>query len=138
MCTSRKGSQRIIPQSGTTVKLKMCQPRRRLGIKQLTACLSRCRDDERCFGIPRSPNAIYIFLLYWCVALRQVPSFNQGKWIAIGDEEGNVSIVDGTAELPEAIAPSEPGARRPTAQWVAHHNAIFDLAWFQVWHMEIE
>lgn len=43
-----------------------------------------------------------------------------------------MSIVDGTAELPEAIAPSEPGARRPTAQWVAHHNAIFDLAWFQV------
>ncbi|BDA42072.1 probable denticleless protein homolog at N-terminal half [Coccomyxa sp. Obi] len=73
-------------------------------------------------GMPSPPFA---------VRYNTVPSFNQGKWIAIGDEEGNVSIVDGTAELPEAIAPSEPGARRPTAQWVAHHNAIFDLAWFQ-------
>ncbi|KAK9909895.1 hypothetical protein WJX75_009187 [Coccomyxa subellipsoidea] len=65
------------------------------------------------------------------VRYNMVSSFNQGKWIAIGDEEGQVSIVDGTAELPQELAPSMPGVQRATAQWVAHHNAIFDLAWFQ-------
>ncbi len=64
--------------------------------------------------------------------MEQVAGFNQGKWIAIGDEEGHVSIVDGTLELPEALTPGMPDGRRATAQWVAHHNAIFDLAWFQV------
>ncbi|EIE22055.1 WD40 repeat-like protein, partial [Coccomyxa subellipsoidea C-169] len=65
------------------------------------------------------------------VRYNQVAGFNQGKWIAIGDEEGHVSIVDGTLELPEALTPGMPNGRRATAQWVAHHNAIFDLAWFQ-------
>ena len=62
----------------------------------------------------------------------QVPGFNEGKWIAVGDEEGFVSIVNGAAELPKAFRPGSPDEPRPQAQWLAHHNAIFDLAWCQV------
>ena len=41
-------------------------------------------------------------------------------------------IMDGTASaLPTEVHPAEADAPRPTAQWLAHHNAIFDLAWFQ-------
>jgi hypothetical protein len=43
-----------------------------------------------------------------------------------------VSILDGTSPLPSELCPAEPDAPRPTAQWLAHHNAIFDLAWCQV------
>ena len=62
----------------------------------------------------------------------QVPGFNDGKWIAVGDEEGFVSIIDGAAQLPKAFRPGNPDEPRPQAQWLAHHNAIFDLAWCQV------
>ncbi len=63
----------------------------------------------------------------------QCAGFNQGKWIAVGDEEGFVHIMDGAAPaLPAELCPLEPDALKPTAQWLAHHNAIFDLAWFQV------
>ena len=63
----------------------------------------------------------------------QVLGFNDGKWIAVGDEEGFVSIVNGAAELPKAFRPGNPDEPRPQAQWLAHHNAIFDLAWCQVY-----
>ena len=43
-----------------------------------------------------------------------------------------MSILDGTSPLPSELCPAEPDAPRPTAQWLAHHNAIFDLAWCQV------
>lgn len=66
-----------------------------------------------------------------CTVL-QVPGFNDGKWIAVGDEEGFVSIIDGASRLPQAFRPGDPEAPRPQAQWLAHHNAIFDLAWCQV------
>ena len=62
----------------------------------------------------------------------QVPSFNSGKWVAVGDEEGFVSIINAAAPLPQAFLPGDPEAPRPQAQWLAHHNAIFDLAWCQV------
>ena len=62
----------------------------------------------------------------------QVPGFNNGKWIAVGDEEGFVSIINGASQLPKAFRPGDPEAPRPQAQWLAHHNAIFDLAWCQV------
>jgi hypothetical protein len=62
----------------------------------------------------------------------QNPGFNQGKWIAVGDEEGYVTILDGTSALPSAFFPSVPGETKTSAQWLAHHNAIFDLAWCQV------
>jgi hypothetical protein len=62
----------------------------------------------------------------------QVPGFNEGKWIAVGDEEGFVSIINGASQLPKAFRPGDPEAPRPQAQWLAHHNAIFDLAWCQV------
>ena len=65
-------------------------------------------------------------------AAAQVPGFNDGKWIAVGDEEGFVSIIDGAAQLPKAFRPGNPDEPRPQAQWLAHHNAIFDLAWCQV------
>ena len=62
----------------------------------------------------------------------QVPTFNNGKWVAVGDEEGFVSIINAAAPLPQAFLPGDPEAPRPQAQWLAHHNAIFDLAWCQV------
>lgn len=62
----------------------------------------------------------------------QVPNFNNGKWVAVGDEEGFVSIINAAAPLPRAFLPGDPEAPRPQAQWLAHHNAIFDLAWCQV------
>ena len=62
----------------------------------------------------------------------QGPGVTDGKWIAVGDEEGFVSIVNGAAELPKAFRPGNPDEPRPQAQWLAHHNAIFDLAWCQV------
>ena len=64
-------------------------------------------------------------------ACAQCEGFNGGKWVALGDEEGYVSILDGTSPLPAELCPAEPDAPRPTAQWLAHHNAIFDLAWCQ-------
>ena len=69
--------------------------------------------------------------------LAQCEGFNRGKWIALGDEEGYVSILDGTSPLPAELCPAEPDAPRPTAQWLAHHNAIFDLAWCQVRHRSL-
>lgn len=48
--------------------------------------------------------------------------------MALADEEGYVSIVDTSAnELP----PSTHGDpdHRPRAQWLAHRNTVFDLAW---------
>jgi len=62
----------------------------------------------------------------------QVPGFNDGKWIAVGDEEGFVSIINGASELPKSFRPGHHDEPRPQAQWLAHHNAIFDLAWCQV------
>lgn len=53
---------------------------------------------------------------------------NHGKLLAIADEEGYISVIDTHAErLPTSLhGDSEV---RPKAQWLAHHNTVFDIAW---------
>ena len=48
--------------------------------------------------------------------------------VALGDEEGFVSIIRTTDPVPSSLGdPSDP--YRPVGQWRAHRNAIFDLDW---------
>ena len=49
------------------------------------------------------------------------------KFLAVADEEGYVTILDTTAPAPREIHEGW-----PPAQWLAHHNAIFDVAWCKV------
>ena len=50
------------------------------------------------------------------------------KYLAVADEEGYVSVLDTSAPLPRGL--HDEGST--PAQWLAHHNAIFDLAWCKV------
>lgn len=50
-----------------------------------------------------------------------------GRLLAVGDEEGTVSVVN--AAKPLSVTLSE---ARLAAQWQAHQNAVFDLEWLQV------
>jgi denticleless len=67
-------------------------------------------------------------------ALRASPVFGlryaarYTKFLAMGDEDGYVSILD-TARPPPAALDDQASPRRAKAQWTAHRNAIFDLAW---------
>ncbi len=55
------------------------------------------------------------------------------RYLAVADEEGWISIMDTFAALPAALfSESE---RRPRGQWLAHKNAVFDLAWSKVRHI---
>lgn len=49
------------------------------------------------------------------------------KYLAVADEEGYVSILDTTTPTPQEIHDGW-----PPAQWLAHQNAIFDIAWCKV------
>lgn len=49
------------------------------------------------------------------------------KLLAVADEEGTVTIADASSRLPGPA--SAEYDFRPEAQWVAHDNAIFDVAW---------
>ena len=60
-----------------------------------------------------------------------VQVYNDCKLLAIADEEGFVSIVDTSAELPTEMA-DDWGPNKPRAQWLAHRNAVFDIAWCNV------
>lgn len=65
-------------------------------------------------------------------SLRALPQFyNDGKLLAVADEEGFVSIVDTSCELPTEMA-DDWGPNKPRAQWMAHRNAVFDLSWCNV------
>lgn len=50
------------------------------------------------------------------------------KYLAVADEEGYVSVLDTAAPLPRGL--HDEGST--PAQWLAHHNAIFDVAWCKV------
>lgn len=50
------------------------------------------------------------------------------KYLAVADEEGYVSVLDTSAPPPKGL--HDEGST--PAQWLAHHNAIFDLAWCKV------
>jgi hypothetical protein len=53
------------------------------------------------------------------------------KLLAVGDEAGSVSIVDTSAEeLPDSLYSDMDNP--PRARWLAHDNAIFDIAWAKV------
>ena len=54
---------------------------------------------------------------------------NNQKYLAVADEEGYVSILDTTKPLPRGL--HDEGAT--PAQWLAHHNAIFDVTLCKVW-----
>jgi hypothetical protein len=57
--------------------------------------------------------------------------YNNSKLLAVADEEGFVSIVDTSSELPAEMA-DDWGPNKPKAQWLAHRNAVFDIAWCNV------
>lgn len=57
--------------------------------------------------------------------------YKGGRLLALADEEGYLTIIDTTLPLPSNTF-AEDGGPRPAAQWLAHRNAIFDLAWFRV------
>ena len=50
-----------------------------------------------------------------------------GRLLAVGDEEGLVSVMNTAAELPKVLSQAT-----PSAQWVGHRNAIFALQWYKV------
>lgn len=49
-----------------------------------------------------------------------------GNLLAIGDEEGIVSILDTSRPRPLALSRG-----KANAQWLGHQNAIFGLQWYQ-------
>jgi len=58
------------------------------------------------------------------------------RLLALADEEGYVTVVDAGAPLPRDLHLNFPAwdtagepLPRPRAQWEAHKNAVFDLAW---------
>jgi len=51
--------------------------------------------------------------------------------LALSDEDGWLSCVDTSSQLPTCLDDSRTDAR-PRCQWYAHHNAIFDIAWCKV------
>lgn len=67
--------------------------------------------------------------------LRSAPVFGleyskvtYSKLLAVADEDGYVSIINTLKELPTSLD-DDSSPRRPSAQWTAHNNAVFDLAW---------
>lgn len=77
-----------------------------------------CPSLHHCI-MPLSPHAL----------LPQI--YNDSKLLAVADEEGFVSIVDTSCELPGEMA-DDWGPNKPRAQWMAHRNAVFDLSWCNV------
>ena len=57
--------------------------------------------------------------------------YRDSKLLAVADEEGYVSIVDTASELPTEMS-DDWSANKPRAQWLAHRNAVFDIAWCNV------
>ena len=57
--------------------------------------------------------------------------YNNRTLLAMADEEGYISVLDTSRRLPCSTS-FEPGQPGPSAQWLAHRNAIFDIAWCKV------
>ena len=51
--------------------------------------------------------------------------------LALSDEDGWLSFVDTSSQLPTCLDDSRTDTR-PKGQWYAHNNAIFDIAWCKV------
>ncbi|CAG9460907.1 unnamed protein product [Pedinophyceae sp. YPF-701] len=62
-------------------------------------------------------------------AVRYNSCYQGGKLLAVSDEEGWVSILDTSRQLPLCTYPEAGSKHRATALWQAHDNAVFDLAW---------
>lgn len=56
----------------------------------------------------------------------------QGQLLAIADEDGYVSIVDTHDGLPTRLQVSEGEDSKVKAQWLAHRNSIYQIAWTKV------
>lgn len=50
-----------------------------------------------------------------------------GKLLAVGDEEGIITIMNTARPMPDILS-----REKATAQWLGHQNAIFGLHWYQV------
>lgn len=68
-------------------------------------------------------------------SVRPAPAFglqyarNYYNLLAVADEEGYISVINTSKELPQSLD-DEPGSSlRPVAHWLAHRNAIFDATW---------
>ena len=61
-------------------------------------------------------------------AMKYSTSQSYKHFVAMGDEDGFVSIVNTNIEQPSCLSDHE-SPRRPVAQWRAHKNAVFDLSW---------
>jgi hypothetical protein len=56
----------------------------------------------------------------------------EGQLLAIADEDGYVSIVDTSDELPESLHVSDSAPSQVKAQWLAHNNSVFQVEWIKV------
>ena len=56
----------------------------------------------------------------------------QGQLLAIADEDGYVSIVDTSEELPGSLRVADSEPSQVKAQWMAHNNSVFQLEWSKV------
>jgi hypothetical protein len=61
----------------------------------------------------------------------QNPCFGNGQLLAVGGEEGVVTIAS-TESVSALENGSMDGSWRPRAHWCCHRNSIFDLAWVKV------
>ena len=53
----------------------------------------------------------------------------QGRLLAIADEEGTVSIADTADAHSSSLNVNDAGGSGVKAQWSAHNNTVFDLLW---------
>ena len=56
-----------------------------------------------------------------------------GELLAVGDEEGVVTILSISGALPDALSRT-----KANAQWIGHQNAIFGLQWYQARHLRFK
>ena len=49
-----------------------------------------------------------------------------GRLLAVGDEEGIVTILNTSRPMPDQLSRG-----KANAQWLGHQNAIFGLQWYQ-------
>lgn len=63
---------------------------------------------------------------------RCLQTLNQSKLLAVGEEEGYISIIDTQAQqaLPSLLYGDEEA--KPRAWWRAHANSVYSLAWAKV------
>ena len=71
-------------------------------------------------------NGILLSLCTLAMLTSTEQVLKNGKLLAVGDEEGIVSILDTSKPMPSALSRG-----KADAQWLGHQNAIFGLHWYQ-------